>query len=273
MGYQIWAMETRTPPAQSKSEMLALKKTLVLLDFSHPSDNGRPTSGICSIRSRRYTMGARVLTSRAFSSKRTALRCGRAGDAATKEKLETAVDSMATRIARHPFFVGMNRRQLALLTASATAVQFERGQVIFRESEPADRFYLIETGKVIMESSDGLGDPRLGWSWMFPPHIWNFTARAVEPITAIFFDGAILREHCEKDHSFGYEFLKRMSLAMYQRMQAARKQDADHFQGNNIRSANANGRVDLFVGGVNVDADERKETFVRKYQTNQHGRK
>ena len=116
----------------------------------------------------------------------------------------------------------MNRRQLALLTACATAVQFKKGQVIFRESESADRFYLIETGRVTMESSDGLGDPRLGWSWMFPPHIWNFTARAGEAITAIFFDGAILREPCEKDHSFGYELLKRMSWVMYRRMQAAR---------------------------------------------------
>ena len=136
--------------------------------------------------------------------------------------METTVESMATRIARHPFFVGMNRRQLALLAACATAVQFEKGQVIFRENEPANRFYLIESGKVTMESSDGLSDPRLGWSWMFPPHVRNFTARAVEPITAIYFDEAVLREHCEKDHSFGYEFLKRMSSLMYRRMQTAR---------------------------------------------------
>ena len=137
--------------------------------------------------------------------------------------METTVESMATRIAGHPFFVGMNRRQLALLAACAKAVQFEKGEVIFRENEPANRFYLIETGKVTMESSDGLDDPRLGWSWMFPPHIRYFTARAVEPTTAIYFDEAILREYCEKDHSFGYELLKRMSLVMYQRTQAARK--------------------------------------------------
>jgi CRP/FNR family cyclic AMP-dependent transcriptional regulator len=267
-------MRTRTTPAQSESNRLALKKILVPFDFPPASDNCRRTGGICGIRSRRRSMGACVLTRRAFSSQRRTLRYGIARDRAVEERLiETAVDSMATRVARHPFFVGMNRRHLALLTACATAVHFEKGQVIFRESESADRFYLIETGKVMMESSDGLGDPRLGWSWMFPPHIRNFTARAVEPITAIFFDGAILREHCEKDHSFGYEFLKRMSLMMYQRMQAARKQDADRFQANNIRSANANGRVALFGGSAIFDADERKETFVRKYQTNQHRRK
>jgi CRP-like cAMP-binding protein len=85
---------------------------------------------------------------------------------------------------------------------------------------------------VILESSGGLGDPvvidtigagdLLGWSWMFPPHTWHFTARAVELITAIFFSGTILREYCEKDHSLGYELLKRMSLVMSRRMQAAR---------------------------------------------------
>lgn len=41
----------------------------------------------------------------------------------------------------------------------------------------------------------------------------------------------------------------------------------------NKRSANANKRLALFVGGANIDADERKETTVRKYQTNQHRRK
>jgi CRP/FNR family transcriptional regulator, cyclic AMP receptor protein len=64
----------------------------------------------------------------------------------------------------------------------------------------------------------------LGWSWMFPPYVWQFTARAVEPTTAVFFYGTILREYCEKDHSLGYELFKRMSVVMLRRLQAARKQ-------------------------------------------------
>jgi len=138
--------------------------------------------------------------------------------------METIVEgtSMTARLARHPFLAGLNRSQLAMLADCATTVQFQKEQVIFREGDRADRFYLIETGKVDLESSGGLGDPMLGWSWLFPPHVWTFTARAVEPTTAIFFDGAILQEYCEKDHSFGYEFLKRMNLVMYQRMQATR---------------------------------------------------
>jgi CRP/FNR family cyclic AMP-dependent transcriptional regulator len=175
-------MKTQRLPAQSESEMLDLKNILVPIAFSLPSHNA----------------------------------------ARTVRMAETTPDSMATRLAWHPFLVGMNRRHLELLADCAVAVQFKKGEVLFQEGEPADRFYLIETGKVILESSSGLGDSLLGWSWMFPPHIWTFTARAVEPITAVFFYSTILREYCEKDHSLGYDLLKRISLMIYQRMQAAR---------------------------------------------------
>ena len=63
----------------------------------------------------------------------------------------------------------------------------------------------------------------LGWSWMFSPYTWQFTARATASTSAIFFYGTILREYCEPDHSLGYELLKRMTAIMLQRMQAARQ--------------------------------------------------
>ena len=148
-------------------------------------------------------------------------------------EIRAKAELMTTRVALHPFLAGMNRRQLAFLADCAIAVHFNKGQVIFREGQLANRLYLIETGKVILESNAGLGDPvvidtigagdLLGWSWMFPPHTWHFTARAIQPTTAIFFSGTILREYCEKDHSLGYELLKRISSVMNRRMQAARK--------------------------------------------------
>jgi CRP-like cAMP-binding protein len=128
----------------------------------------------------------------------------------------------------------MNRTQLALLTNCAMAAHFETGQTILREGEFANRCYLIETGKVVLESGGSVGEPLvietigagdlLGWSWVFPPYVWQFTARAVEPTSAIFFYGATLRQRCEKDHSFGFELLKRISAVMVRRLQAAQKQ-------------------------------------------------
>jgi CRP/FNR family cyclic AMP-dependent transcriptional regulator len=152
----------------------------------------------------------------------------------TKTKIKIETETLVTRVALHPFLAGMSRTDLALLTECAAATHFHPGQTVFREGEIANRFYLIESGKVVLESGFGFGDSMvierigagdlLGWSWMFPPYTWQFTARAVEPTEAIFFYGTILREYCEKDHSLGYELFKRMSVVMMKRLQAARKQ-------------------------------------------------
>lgn len=143
------------------------------------------------------------------------------------------IEPMATRVALHPFLVGMDSAQLTLLTDCAIPVHFEEGQIIFKQGDMANRFYLIESGKVVLESTDkrrnaividtiGAGD-LLGWSWMFPPYTWRFTASAIEPSSAIFFYGTILREYCERDHSLGYELFKRMAPIMIKRMQFARE--------------------------------------------------
>jgi CRP/FNR family cyclic AMP-dependent transcriptional regulator len=153
--------------------------------------------------------------------------------AVTKKRERIEPESMATRVALHPFLAGMNHTQLALLTDCAMASHIKSGQIIFREGDIANRFYLIESGKVMLESGNdsaesvvvdtiGAGD-LLGWSWMFAPYVWRFTARAVEPTEAIFFYGTILREYCERDPSLGYELLKRMAPVMIKRMQAARQ--------------------------------------------------
>ena len=139
---------------------------------------------------------------------------------------------LEAQVAAHPFLIGMSEHQIHLLADCAMRSHFEAGHVAFREGERANRFYLIERGKVALESST-LGEPvriedigdgdLLGWSWLFPPYAWHFTARAVADTTAIFFYGTVLREYSEKDHSLGFELFKRMSAVMLRRLQAARQ--------------------------------------------------
>ena len=150
-----------------------------------------------------------------------------------KEEAKMTTDPMAKRIREHPFLRGLTHDQLALLTDCALPAQFKAGQIIFREGEKAKLFYLIEKGKVVLESKAEFGKPvvidtigagdLLGWSWMMPPYKWRFTARAVEPTEAIYFAGTILRDYCERDHSLGFELHKRLSAVMMKRLQAARR--------------------------------------------------
>jgi CRP-like cAMP-binding protein len=141
-------------------------------------------------------------------------------------------DELNSDIAAHPFLLGLREHHLRLLSDCAVRVAFEDNHVVFREGETANRFYLIERGEVVLETNTvsgqtvvidriGTGD-LLGWSWLFPPHLWHFTARATQVTTAIFFYGTILREYCEKDPTLGYELLKRMSAVMTRRLQLAR---------------------------------------------------
>ena len=139
---------------------------------------------------------------------------------ASRPELEAAV-------AAHPYLIGISPPHIRLLADCAMRSQFTAGQIIFQKGETANRFYLIERGRVALESSAGDEVVRvdevgpgdlLGWSWIFPPYVWHFDARAIEPTTAIFLYGTILREYCENDPALGYELFKRMSEVMMRRL-------------------------------------------------------
>ncbi len=149
----------------------------------------------------------------------------------------TADNSLAALIGEQELFKGLAPRYLNLLAEAAMLKEFAAGELIFREGDPANRFYLILDGEVALESTTrergsvllqtiGENDV-LGWSWLFPPYYWHFDARAAAATKAIFFYGTWLRENCERDHDFGYEMLKRMSAVVIQRLQATRKKLAE----------------------------------------------
>src|SRR6266487_6262817 len=153
------------------------------------------------------------------------------------EQLLAKARRLEAEITGQPFLKGLTEQHLTILANYAMETKFAAGQLIFREGDVANRFYLILEGKVTLEAEArdaapvpimtiGAGDV-LGWSWLFPPYCWHFDARAVEPTKAIFFYGTWLREQCEMDHSLGYELVKRMAEVVIQRLQATRRQLAD----------------------------------------------
>ena len=148
------------------------------------------------------------------------------------EPLSVRYPDIEKRLAAHPFLKGMTRHHIELLALCAVPTQFDQGHTIFREGEPASGFYLVETGKVVLEgeTSDGkqvvidtvsAGEP-LGWSWLFPPYLWHFTARATGRCAAICLSGTLLRQHREDDLTLSHELFRRASEVMVRRLQRAR---------------------------------------------------
>jgi len=151
------------------------------------------------------------------------------------------METLERILSEHPFFKGLEEPYLQLLVGCASNVRFNAGEVVFREGEQANQFYLIRQGKVAVEMfapSRGpiilqtLGEGEvLGWSWLVAPYRWRFDGRAVELTRAIALDGECLRGKCEEDHDLGYELMKRVSLVMEKLVQAMRMQLADVYGG------------------------------------------
>ena len=132
----------------------------------------------------------------------------------------------------HPFLDGCSCEFLNHLEEFARDVDFKAGETILREGHYADRFYLICSGEVCLESQSngspgiciqtlGPGDV-LGWSWMYAPYEWHFTARTTQPCHAVELNGASLLIRAEEDRVFGYELMKRLSKHLIHRLQATR---------------------------------------------------
>ena len=144
-----------------------------------------------------------------------------------------AMKTLNEMIAAHPVFQGIRTKHLEILSNHAAKARFGPGHILFREDDPAFQFYLIESGKVVVETR-GVGAAPLpievvtagqvlGWSWLFAPYAIHFQARVLEATEAIFLDGASLLIAAEQDPEFGYELTKRMAQVLIERLQATRK--------------------------------------------------
>lgn len=148
-------------------------------------------------------------------------------------KSETT-SALTGTIESHAFMHGMKPEYIQRLMAVAMFKQFKPDEIIFREGEPANRFYLIRHGMIALEfngKSQAIHLPHivadgevLGWSWLFPPYYWHFSARAVAPTDAMFFYGTRLREQCEEDPVFGYDLMKRIAAIVIKRLDDMRSQ-------------------------------------------------
>jgi CRP/FNR family cyclic AMP-dependent transcriptional regulator len=146
--------------------------------------------------------------------------------------------TLAELLKAQPFAEGMKESHLRKLAEMAMEVQFARDQIIFRQGDESGLFYVILTGKVALEASApgrllrvqtiGVGD-ELGWSSFLAEGGKQFQARTIEPVRAVAFDGARLRQACEQDPAFGYQLLRKMLKVVAGRLQATRIQMLDMY--------------------------------------------
>ena len=150
------------------------------------------------------------------------------------------MQTLESVLCEHPFLVGLPEHHAQTVVGCVSNIRFAAGDVIFQEGEEANHFYLIREGKVslqlfsdrrgpltVLTLSDG---EALGWSWLFPPYRWKFSAQAMADTRAFAVDGKCLREKAERDHALGYELLRRFAHVAETRLEATRLQLVNVYQ-------------------------------------------
>lgn len=140
------------------------------------------------------------------------------------------METLEPILKQHSFFKGLPSKYIDFIVGCTTHKVFKEGEVILKEGEPADKFYLVRSGKVAIYIAqpqeitiETIGENDiLGWSWLIPPYHYRFSAKAVENTRVLALDGKCLREKCEKSPDLGYELLKRLVNIFTERLEATR---------------------------------------------------
>src|SRR5271167_4376844 len=114
-----------------------------------------------------------------------------------------------TIIGAHRFFKDLPEQYLALISGCAKNIHIKSGAFLFREKQPANEFFLVREGQIVLEIASPKSGPIpiqtihkdevFGWAAIVPPYEWHFDALVQSPLRAISIDAKCLRTKCERD--------------------------------------------------------------------------
>ncbi|MEU9113747.1 cyclic nucleotide-binding domain-containing protein [Streptomyces sp. NPDC048483] len=123
------------------------------------------------------------------------------------------------------------------LTDISHEVSLPRATRLFEEGQRADRFWIIRSGQVTLDQRvpgrqaavvETLGRGELlGWSWLFPPHLWHLGAQTAGPVEAVEFDAAVVRDMCESDPVLGRAMYHYVAETLANRLHGTRSRLLD----------------------------------------------
>jgi CRP/FNR family cyclic AMP-dependent transcriptional regulator len=139
---------------------------------------------------------------------------------------------------KHPFVAEFRPEHTAKLALLAKQVHFDKGHVIFHEGDDYSVLYLLGEGMVALElevpgqvlrvQTLYAGDV-FDWSALLPHAGKHFQARALNPVTALAFEGDQLLASFKTDPEFGLAFVLRVMGVVSERLRAARVQLVDMY--------------------------------------------
>jgi len=123
---------------------------------------------------------------------------------------------------------------IAKLSPITEFLKFDEGEVVFREGESAENFYMVRRGKILLEQrisekitiSVGTVKPgyAFGWSAMLGGAAYTSDAVCAEKSEVFYIKGMELARLLDKDHSMGYKMTQRVLRIIKKRLEVRTEQ-------------------------------------------------
>ena len=134
----------------------------------------------------------------------------------------------------------LSNTELEFFESVSRETHLANGQILFEEGGPADSFFIVSKGKIGLEMTSpgmaamviqtlGPGD-LVGVSCFFPPHRWNWRARAMEDTDLIVFDAVEVRRMCDVNRDLALEVLGVVAEEVVRRLHGTRIQLLDLYR-------------------------------------------
>jgi CRP-like cAMP-binding protein len=120
------------------------------------------------------------------------------------------------------FFEGFKDEHLKNLADTAIQTSHKAGYQMWKKGDPANGFYLLEEGKIVMLMDSYMGPNKspmqvtvdivtkgdaMGWSAVVEPYVYTLGARCIDDSRIIAFDAIKLKALLNADHALGSKFL------------------------------------------------------------------
>ena len=126
------------------------------------------------------------------------------------------------QLRQYELFETFDEEELQEIVELCHAASYPEGEKVLIEGQAAERFFIVERGKLSLEKRLQLGrgtKSRLatvgyvgpgktaGWSTLVPPHTYTSTAVCAEPTQLIVFNGPGMRRLMEQNSRIGYKLM------------------------------------------------------------------
>ncbi len=123
----------------------------------------------------------------------------------------------------HDVFSTLDATDLDLMSGCGHNQVVRPGEVLAREGDAADRFFLVRHGLLAIELHsagqslvvDTVGPGgAVGWAWIFPPYRWTSDVRAVGRSRLLTIETGCFRDKADADPAFGYRIMQRVASVL-----------------------------------------------------------